>query len=111
MKTKIIDAVCEFYGISVLELLSDNKKRRVYLPRQVCVYLLRYYGYKQKESAEVCGFSSPSMGYLAQKKIIDYLSYDIDLKKTIDLLIYNIEEKIKKAKAENSQKVGVGCIQ
>ena len=36
----VIDAVCQFYGVTIEEIRSDSRKRFITVPRQVIYYIL-----------------------------------------------------------------------
>ena len=48
----IMDTVCDYYGVSLSELIGPTRKREITIPRQVAIYLTR----------ELTGMSLPQIG-------------------------------------------------
>ncbi|MFH1292301.1 MAG: chromosomal replication initiator protein DnaA [bacterium] len=83
----IIEAVCQFYGVSISDILGQSREKRYSMPRQIVMYLMR----------EELGTSYPTIGnelggrdhttaMHASNKIAVKIENDLKLKQEIELI-------------------------
>ena len=84
--------VAEHYNISISDLKSRHRSKKVLIPRQIAIYIAR----------ELCDYSYPELGnefggkdhttiLHSYEKIVDQLKTDTVLDSTIQMLIRNIK--------------------
>lgn len=82
---EIISAVSKFFNITKDEILSKNRKRELVLPRQIAIYLIREQTNKSfPEIGKIMGGKDHTTIIHAEKKIIDLIKTDIQIKENIE---------------------------
>lgn len=82
---EIISAVSRFFNITKDEILSKNRKRELVLPRQIAIYLIREQTNKSfPEIGKIMGGKDHTTIIHAEKKIIDLIKTDIQIKENIE---------------------------
>lgn len=81
--------VCDYYEVTIAEVQSGIRKRRLSLPRHMIAY--QYYKFttlKVPEIAKVCGFDRTSY-YNAVKSINDGIDTDMSIREDV-LVIHDL---------------------
>lgn len=82
---EIISAVSKFFNITKDEILSKNRKRELVLPRQIAIFLIREQTNKSfPEIGKIMGGKDHTTIIHAEKKIIDLIKTDIQIKENIE---------------------------
>lgn len=86
--SKVIELVCEHYGIPAEELISKKRSAEIVLPRQIAMYLCRKYvpNNSFKEIGQVLGGRDHTTVMSGEERIRDTLKVDAEIARTVDIL-------------------------
>lgn len=92
--SEIIAAVSEFYKVSRLKLVGEQRHRKVVLPRQVIYYLAREDGFSNRQIGHALGDRDHTSVIWGANKIAETIKTDEILRDDIDVLRVNLTEKV-----------------
>lgn len=95
-KYKIINMVCEFYGVNFDQINVKTRKRKLVIPRQIIMYLLHCHNRYSLESAAKIFKRDHATASHAKKTINNLIDTDIRIREDMAFFI----EQIKRMKYE-----------
>ena len=88
----IMAATASHFEIKISDLKSKNRSRRISIPRQIAMYLCREYTkFSLPEIGRLFGGKDHTTVIFAHKKCTNLINENNDLKKTVKIIVDNIE--------------------